>query len=126
MKITHCLFFFRCDEMIENIKIKKKKGNIMNKDLAALNEEIDLLLQKPPTMEKFQRLGILFVCKNSIEKILKTDKTTIAEIIDDKINQIGARATLAKIEPILSKHIKDLEMIAPTISGEFMKKIKEI
>lgn len=98
----------------------------MNKDLAAINEEIDLLLEKPPTMEKYQRLGVLFVCKKSIEDMLKTNKSTVIDILDDKIEQIGARSTLVKLEPILSEHIKALEMIAPTISGEFVKKIKEM
>ena len=98
----------------------------MNKDLVALNEEIDILLKMPPTIEKYQRLGVLFVCKNSIEDMLKSDKSTIVVILDDKMEQIGARSTLIKLEPILSKHIKDLEMIAPTISGEFIKKIKEL
>lgn len=98
----------------------------MNKDLIAINEEIDILLEKPPTMEKYQRLGVLFVCKKSIEDMLKTNKSTIVGILDDKMEQIGARSTLLKLEPILSKHIKDLEMIAPTISGEFIKKIKEL
>ena len=98
----------------------------MNKDLVALNEEIDILLKMPPTIEKYQRLGVLFVCKNSIEDMLKSDKSTIVGILDDKMEQIGARSTLIKLEPILSKHIKDLEMIAPTISGEFIKKIKEL
>jgi hypothetical protein len=98
----------------------------MNKDLIAINEEIDIMLKKPPSMQKFERLGILFVCKNVIEKILKTDKSTVVGILDDKMEQIGARSTLLKLEPILSKHIKDLEMIAPTISGEFIKQLKEM
>ena len=98
----------------------------MNKDLLAINEEIDILLEKPPTMEKYQRLGVLFVCKKHIEEILKSDKSTVVEILDDKMDKIGARSTLLKLEPILSKHIKDLEMIAPTISGEFIKQLKEM
>lgn len=98
----------------------------MNKDLIAINEEIELMLEKPPTMEKYQRLGVLFVCKKSIEDMLKTDKTTVVEVLDDKMKQIGARSTLLKLEPILSKHIKDLEMIAPTMSGEFIKQLKEM
>lgn len=98
----------------------------MNRDLIAINEEIELMLEKPPTMEKYQRLGVLFVCKKSIEDMLKTDKTTVVEVLDDKMKQIGARSTLLKLEPILSKHIKDLEMIAPTISGEFIKQLKEM
>lgn len=98
----------------------------MNKDLLAINEEIELILEKPPTMEKYQRLGVLFVCKKSIEDMLKTDKTTVVEVLDDKMKQIGARSTLLKLEPILSKHIKDLEMIAPTMSGEFIKQLKEM
>lgn len=98
----------------------------MNKDLFAINEEIDRLMKKPPSMEKFERLGILFLCKSTIEKILKSDKTTVVGILDDKMEQIGARSTLLKLEPILSKHIKDLEMIAPTISGEFIKQLKEM
>lgn len=98
----------------------------MNKDLIAINEEIDIMMQKPPSMEKYQRLGILFCCKEHIEKALKTDKSTVVSILDDKMEQIGARSTLLKLEPILSNHIKDLEMIAPTISGEFIKKLKEI
>ena len=98
----------------------------MNKDLVAINEEIDMLLDEPPTMEKYERLGVLFVCKKSIEEMLKSDKNTVTEILDDKMEQIGARSTLIKLEPILSEHIKDLEMIAPTISGEFIKQLKEM
>lgn len=98
----------------------------MNKDLIAINEEIEILSKKPPTMEKYERLGVLFVCKKHIEEQLKTNKTTVIEILDDKMFQIGARSTLLKLEPILSKHIKDLEMIAPTISGEFIKQLKEM
>lgn len=98
----------------------------MNRDLQAINEEIDLLIEETPSMDKYQRLGVLFVCKHYIEKMLKSDKSTVVEILDDKMEQIGARATLVKLEPILEKHIKDLEMIAPTISGEFIKKLKEI
>ena len=98
----------------------------MNKDLIAINEEIDIMMQKPPSMDKYQRLGILFSCKEHIEKVLKSDKSTVVGILDDKMEQIGARSTLLKLEPILSKHIKDLEMIAPTISGEFIKRLKEM
>ena len=98
----------------------------MNKDLVAINDEIDMILKKPPSMEKYERLGVLFVCKKNIEDMLKTDKSTVVEILDDKMNKIGARSTLLKLEPILSKHLKDLEMIAPTISGEFIKRLKEI
>ncbi len=98
----------------------------MNKDLVAINEEIEMLLERPPTMDKYQRLGVLFVCKKSIEDMLKTNKSTVVDILDDKMEQIGARTTLLKLEPILSKHLKDLEMIAPTISGEFIKQLKEI
>lgn len=98
----------------------------MNKDLIAINEEIDIMIKKPPSMEKYQRLGVLFVCKKNIEDMLKTNKSTVIEILDDKMEQIGARSTLLKLEPILSRHIKDLEMIAPTISGEFIKQLKEM
>lgn len=98
----------------------------MNKDLVAINEQIEMLLDKPPSMEKYQRLGVLFVCKNSIEGMLKTSKSTVIDILDDKMKQIGARSTLLKLEPLLSAHLADLEMIAPTISGEFMKKLKEM
>lgn len=98
----------------------------MNKDLIAINEEIDIMIKKPPSMEKYQRLGVLFVCKKNIEDMLRTNKSTVIEILDDKMEQIGARSTLLKLEPILSRHIKDLEMIAPTISGEFIKKLKEM
>jgi hypothetical protein len=77
-------------------------------------------------MEKYQRLGVLFVRKKSIEDMLKTDKSTVVGVLDDKMKQIGARSTLIKLEPILSKHIQDLEMIAPTISGELLKRIKEM
>lgn len=98
----------------------------MNKDLIAINDEIELLLDKPPSMDKYQRLGVLFVCKKNIEEMLKTTKSTVIEILDDKMQQIGARSTLLKLEPLLSKHLKDLEIIAPTISGEFIKKLKEM
>lgn len=98
----------------------------MNKDLIAINEEIEKMLDRPPSMDKYQRLGVLFVCKKHIEDMLKTDKSTVVEILEDKMKQIGARSTLLKLEPILSKHIKDLEMIAPTISGEFIKQLKEM
>lgn len=98
----------------------------MNKDLVAINEEIEMLLKKPPSMDKFQRLGVLFICKNAIEKTIITEKSTVIDILDDKMEQIGARSTLLKLEPILSKHIKDLEMIAPTISGGFVKQLKEM
>jgi len=98
----------------------------MNKDLVAINEEIEELIKKQPTIDKYQRLGVLFVCKQHIENMLKTDKSTVVGILDEKMEQVGARATLIKLEPILSKHIKDLEMIAPTISGEFIKRLKEM
>jgi hypothetical protein len=98
----------------------------MNKDLFAINEEIELLLTKQPSMDKFQRLSALFVCKNAIEEMMKTDESTVVRVLDNKMEKIGARATLLKLEPILSKHIKDLEMIAPTISGEFIKRLKEM
>lgn len=98
----------------------------MNRDLEAINEEIEILLKETPSMDKYQRLGVLFVCKHYIEEMLKTSKSTVIEILDDKMEKIGARSTLLKLEPILSTHIKDLEMIAPTISGEFIKKLKEM
>lgn len=98
----------------------------MNRDLQAINEEIDTLIQEKPSMEKYQRLGVLFVCKKNIEDMLRTNKSTVIDILDDKMEKIGARSTLSKLEPILSEHIKDLEMIAPTISGEFIKKLKEM
>lgn len=98
----------------------------MNRDLQAINEEIDILMEEAPSMDKYQRLGVLFVCKEHIEKMLKTSKSTIVEILDDKMDKIGARATVIKLETILSEHIKAIEMIAPTISGEFIKKLKEM
>lgn len=98
----------------------------MNKDLIAINEEIDVLMNETPSMDKYQRLGVLFVCKKNIEDMLKTEKSTVIDILDNKMEQIGARSTILKLEPILSAHIKDLEMIAPTISGEFIKKLKEM
>ena len=98
----------------------------MNKDLIAINDEIELLLDKPPSMDKYQRLGVLFVCKKNIEEMLKTTKSTVIDILEDKMQQIGARSTLLKLEPLLSKHLKDLEIIAPMISGEFIKKLKEM
>lgn len=98
----------------------------MNKDLTAINEEIEMLMKEKPSMAKYERLGVLFICKNHIEKLLKTEKTTTIEILDDKMDKIGARSTLIKLEPILSNLIKDLEMIAPTMSGDFIKKLKEM
>lgn len=98
----------------------------MNKDLVAINEEIEIVLNKPPSMEKYERLSVLFVCKKNIEDMLKTERTTVVSILDEKMEQIGARSTLMKLEPILSSHIKDLEMIAPTISGTFIKRLKEM
>ena len=98
----------------------------MNRDLVEINEEIEVLLNETPSMDKYQRLSVLFVCKHYIEDMLKTDNNTVTEILEYKMEQIGARATLIKLEPILSKHIKDIEMIAPTISGEFVKKLKEM
>ena len=98
----------------------------MNKDLIAINEEIDILLDEPPTMEKYQRLGVLFVCKKSIEDMLKSNKSTVIDVLDDKMDKIGARSTILKLEPVLSELVKDIEMIAPTISGEFIKQLKEM
>ena len=98
----------------------------MNKDLVAINEEIEELLKKQPTMEKYQRLGVLFVCKHYIEKTIKPTEGTIIEVLESKSEQIGANSTLKKLEPILAQHIKDLEMIAPTISGVLVKKLKEM
>lgn len=98
----------------------------MLKDLEVINEEIERLMERQPSMDKYQRLGVLIVCKDYLEKEVKTKGTTVTEIIDDKMEQIGARATLLKIEPILSKLVKDIEMIAPTISGQFIKQLKEM
>lgn len=98
----------------------------MNKDLTAINEEIIEVMKKSPSMDKYQRLGILFVCKEYLEKAEKPIDGTFAEIINAKVEQIGEKSTLAKLEPILSQHIKDLEMIAPTISGNLIKQLKEI
>lgn len=98
----------------------------MNKDLVVINEEIDILLEKPPSMDKFQKLCALLVCKDHIEKMFKSEANTVVDVLDGKMEQIGARATLLKLEPILSKLIKDLEMIAPTISGGFIKQLKEM
>ena len=98
----------------------------MIKDLEVINEEIERLLDKSPTMDKYQRLGVLLVCKDYFEKKATTEKNSIVEILDYKIDKIGARATLLKLEPILSKLVKDIEMIAPTISGEFIKQLKEM
>lgn len=43
----------------------------MNKDLIAINEEIDIMMKKPPSMDKYQRLGILFSCKETHRKSIK-------------------------------------------------------
>lgn len=98
----------------------------MTRDLTAINEEIDEVMKKSPSMDKYQRLGILFVCKQYLEKALQPASGTVAEILSQKAEQIGEKSTLSKLEPILSQHIKDLEMIAPTISGNLIKKLKEI
>lgn len=98
----------------------------MNRDLEAIAEEIDVILSKPPSMDKYSRLATLFICKEHIENMLKTDNSTVVSVLDSKMEQIGARATILKLEPILAEHIKTLEMVAPTISGEFLKRIKEM
>lgn len=119
------MFFFLKKSMLQHTTLTNYNLN-MNKDLVAINEEIDRLLQKPTTMEKYERLGVLFVCKYYIEKAFYSQETTIRKILEYKMENIGARATLVKLEPILSKMIKDLELIAPTMSGEFIKQIKEM
>lgn len=98
----------------------------MLKDLEVINEEIERLMDKTPSMDKYQRLGVLFVCKDFLEKLSTTDKNSVIEILESKMEQIGARATILKLEPILSSLVKDIEMIAPTISGEFIKQLKEM
>jgi hypothetical protein len=98
----------------------------MHKDLHIINEEIDVLLRKPPSMEKYTRLSTLLICKEFFEMEAKTKENTVEKILDYKMEQIGARATLLKLEPILADHIKTIEAIAPTISGEFIKKIREM
>lgn len=98
----------------------------MNRDLIAINEEIDELMQKPPSRQKYDLLSSLYICKDNIEKSLKTSKGTVITMLEDKINSIGAPSTLKKLEPILSDFIKDLEQICPTMSGEFIKRLKEM
>lgn len=98
----------------------------MKNDLFEINTEIEILLEQRPTMNKYERLSALLLCKEYFEKQAKTEKTTVAGILDDKMEEIGARATLTRLEPLLSKHIKDLELIAPTITGEFIKQLKEM
>lgn len=98
----------------------------MHKDLKIINEEIDRLLEHPPSMDKYTRLGTLLICKEYFEMQAKTKENTVEKILDFKMEQIGARATLLKLEPILAEHIKNIEIIAPTISGEFIKKIREM
>ena len=120
------LIFFALQRNIPMLYNTIKKGEDMCEDLRVINEEIQRLKKNSPSMEKYQRLGILYVCKEQIEKVLKTTKNTTVDILEDKMEQIGARATLVKLEPILSKLVKDIEMIAPTISGEFIKQLKEM
>lgn len=98
----------------------------MTRDLTAINEEIDEVMKKSPSMDKYQRLGILFVCKQYLEEAEEPISGTVAEILTAKAEQIGEKSTLKKLEPILSQHLKDLEMIAPTISGNLIKQLKEI
>lgn len=98
----------------------------MNEDLVAINDEIEMLMEEPPTMEKYQRLGVLFVCKKHIEDLLKSNKTTIAEILTDRADKIGARATIVRLAPVLADFVKDIERISPTMSGGFIKKLKEM
>lgn len=98
----------------------------MTRDLTAINEEITEVMKKSPSMDKYQRLGILFVCKHYLEEAEEPIDGTIAEILSAKAEQIGEKSTLKKLEPILSQHLKDLEMIAPTISGNLIKQLKEI
>ena len=98
----------------------------MDRDLLVINEEIEELLKKTPTMDKYQRLGTLFICRHYLEKEIKPSEGTVVEVIESKIEQIGAVSTLKKLETLLAKHIKDLEMIAPTVSGVFLKKLKEM
>lgn len=98
----------------------------MQKDLHIINEEIEMLLEKPPSMDKYTRLSTLLVCKEYYEMEARTKENTVEEILDYKMDQIGARATILKLEPILAEHIKNIEIIAPTISGEFIKKIREM
>lgn len=98
----------------------------MTRDLTAINEEITEVMKKSPSMDKYQRLGILFVCKQYLEQANEPIDGTVAEILSVKAEQIGEKSTLEKLKSILSQHIKDLEMIAPTISGNLIKQLKEI
>ena len=65
----------------------------MHKDLKIINEEIDALLRKSPSMEKYTRLGTLLICKEYFEMEAKTSENTVEKILDFKMEQIGARAT---------------------------------
>lgn len=98
----------------------------MNKDLIRINEEIEQLLKEPPNMYKYEKLGSLFVCKYYIEKALKPLSGTFCEVLQGKVEQFGEKETLYRLSQITSKHLEDLEFIAPTISGEFMKKVREM
>ena len=68
----------------------------------------------------------MVICKHYLEKEIKPVGGTVIEVLESKSEQIGAISTLKRLEPILAKHIKDLEIIAPTIAGAFIKQLKEM
>lgn len=68
--------------------------------------------------------GMVTIC-NRFSFFLRCNANNMSSMILLRI-EVGEKSTLAKLEPILSQHIKDLEMIAPTISGNLIKKLKEI
>ena len=98
----------------------------MDKDLMNIDEEIEELMKQPNTMYKYEKLGMLFVCKNYIEKMYSNTSGTIFEVLKNKVETIGAKSTIDKLLPIICKHLQDLEIIAPTVGNDFTKRIMEM
>ena len=97
----------------------------MNKDLQIINEEIEKIKNNSPSMDKYNKLGLLYICKQFYEIPCLSTKNSLTEVINEKIEQLGEKSVLIKIKAILSQFYNDLSCIDPNLSAKLLDRFKK-
>lgn len=97
----------------------------MNKDLQVINEEIEKIKNNSPSMDKYTKLGLLYICKQFYEIPCLSIKNSLTEVIDEKIEQLGEKSVLIKTKAILSQFYNDLSCIDPNLSSKLLDRFKK-
>lgn len=97
----------------------------MNNQLSIINKELDKYRAMPINAEILQKMALLFIVKENLEKPSVCPYTELNKIIECKCDQLGYEVAMGKLEGILNVHIEFLQQTMPNVAAVLIKKIKE-